>query len=57
VEALTSRALSADTVQCVIAHTMDSNTSSQRVLRRCGFVPAGPGAEPGLIRFERARRP
>lgn len=56
VEALTSRALSIDTVHCVIAHTMDANASSQRVLRRCGFLPASPGAEPGLMRFERARR-
>ncbi len=55
VQALTARALCVDTVQRVIAHTLDANTSSQRVLRRCGFVPAGPGAEPGLIRFERAR--
>jgi len=55
VEALTSRALLVDTVHRVIAHTMDANTSSQRVLRRCGFLAAGPGAEPGLLRFERAR--
>jgi ribosomal-protein-alanine N-acetyltransferase len=55
VEALTTRALSVDSVHRVIAHTMDANTSSQRVLRRCGFLPAGPGEQPGLIRFERAR--
>jgi ribosomal-protein-alanine N-acetyltransferase len=56
VEALTLRALCVDGVHSVIAHTLAANTGSQRVLQRCGFLPAGAGAQPGLIRFERARR-
>ena len=55
VRALADRALSEDAVCKVIAHTLASNTSSQGVLRRSGFMPAGAGTEPGLLRFERAR--
>jgi [ribosomal protein S5]-alanine N-acetyltransferase len=55
VQALAERALSLEGVRMVIAHTLASNTSSQGVLKRSGFLPAGAGAEPGLLRFERAR--
>ncbi len=55
VEALTTRALSLEAVRIVVAHTLDSNTASQGVLRRCGFLPVEEGATPGLLRFERAR--
>ena len=55
VEALTVRALSLDAVHRVIAHTLDANTPSQAVLRRCGFLPVEAGTAPGLIRFERVR--
>ena len=55
VQALTTRALCLDGVQTVIAQTLESNATSQGVLKRCGFLAVGPGAQPGLIRFERAR--
>jgi ribosomal-protein-alanine N-acetyltransferase len=55
VQALALRALSVDGVRKVIAHTLESNTTSQGVLKRAGFTCVGPGAEPGLLRFERAR--
>jgi ribosomal-protein-alanine N-acetyltransferase len=55
VQALALRALSVAGVRKVIAHTLECNTSSQAVLQRCGFIPAGAGAEPGSLRFERAR--
>lgn len=55
VQALAVRALSVDGVRKVIAHTLESNTTSQGVLRRAGFNAAGQGAEPGMLRFERAR--
>jgi ribosomal-protein-alanine N-acetyltransferase len=55
VQALTDRALSAAGVRKVIAHTLASNTTSQGVLTRSGFICAGRGAEPGLLRFERSR--
>lgn len=35
----------------VVAHTTPSNAASVGVLRRCGFVEEGPGAEPGSVRF------
>ena len=55
VQALALRALSVDGVRKVIAHTLESNMTSQGVLQRSGFMRAGPGAEPGVLRFERAR--
>lgn len=55
VQALADRALSVGGVHKVIAHTLVSNLTSQRVLKRAGFSAAGPGAEPQLLRFERAR--
>ena len=44
-----------DGVQRVIAHTLASNATSQGVLTRAGFHAAGPGTEPGVLRFERSR--
>lgn len=38
----------------VQAHTTAANPASVRVLERSKFVPAGPGAEPGTLRFEYA---
>jgi ribosomal-protein-alanine N-acetyltransferase len=55
VQALAERALSVDAVHKVIAHTLASNITSQGVLKRSGFIPAGAGAAPDLLRFERAR--
>jgi ribosomal-protein-alanine N-acetyltransferase len=55
VQALAERALSGDEVHKVIAHTLASNTTSQGVLKRSGFIAAGRGAEPQLLRFERTR--
>ena len=55
VQALAARALSVDAVRKVIAHTLAANATSQGVLRRSGFMAAGLGAEPGLLRFERIR--
>ena len=53
VQALAERALAVDGVHKVIAHTLVSNTTSQGVLKRSGFIAAGAGAEPQLLRFER----
>ena len=55
VRALADRALSSHAVCKVIAHTLASNFASQGVLKRSGFIPAGCGAEPELLRFERSR--
>jgi RimJ/RimL family protein N-acetyltransferase len=57
IEALADRALALAEVDCVVAHTADSNPPSQAALRRAGFVLAGTGAEPDLLRFERYARP
>jgi RimJ/RimL family protein N-acetyltransferase len=55
VEGLVTHALAAHGVHRVIAHTLASNATSQGVLKRDGFVAAGPGMEPGVLRFERSR--
>jgi RimJ/RimL family protein N-acetyltransferase len=55
VEGLVTHALAVDGVQRVIAHTLVSNATSQGVLKRAGFLAAGPGTEPGVLRFERSR--
>jgi RimJ/RimL family protein N-acetyltransferase len=55
VEGLVTHALAVDGVHMVIAHTLASNATSQGVLRRAGFLAAGPGMEPGVLRFERSR--
>ncbi len=55
VQALIENAFTLPEVHRIIAHTTEQNAASVAVLRRCGFQSAGPGDEPGLIRFERAR--
>jgi [ribosomal protein S5]-alanine N-acetyltransferase len=55
VQGLVTHALAVDRVHMVIAHTLVSNAPSQAVLKRAGFLAAGPGAEPGVLRFERSR--
>jgi RimJ/RimL family protein N-acetyltransferase len=57
VQALVTQAFGFPRVQLVVAHTTAENAASVKVLARCGFVQAGPGADPGTIRFERARTP
>ncbi|HEU4556601.1 MAG TPA: GNAT family N-acetyltransferase [Longimicrobium sp.] len=57
VDALVARAFELPHVTRVIAHTTPANAASVGVLRRCGFSHGGAGAEPGSIRFERARHP
>ena len=39
-------------VNRIIAHTTAENPASIGVLVRCGFVAAGPGADPSTLRFE-----
>ena len=39
-------------VTSAIAHTFPTLPASIRVLEKCGFHPAGPGEEPGTLRFE-----
>lgn len=51
VRGLLERAFSAPAVSRVIAHTTPANLGSVKVLERCGFEPAGPGAEAGTVRY------
>jgi len=53
--ALVARAFALAGVARVIAHTTLENAGSVTVLTRLGFVTAGPGPEPGIIRFELPR--
>jgi RimJ/RimL family protein N-acetyltransferase len=53
VDALRARAFGVPGVTLVVAHTTKENAGSVAVLARCGFAHAGPGAEPGTLRFER----
>jgi RimJ/RimL family protein N-acetyltransferase len=53
VAAVTARALALPGVLRVIAHSRPDNAPSLGVLRRAGFVDAGPGKPPGTRRFER----
>ncbi len=55
VRALVTRAFTQPGVRKVIAHTTLANAGSVAVLARCGFQQVGTGAEPGSVRFERAR--
>ncbi len=55
IEALLSRAFADPHTSRVIAHTTDDNVASVAALRRAGFLRAGPGREPGQVRFERGR--
>ena len=54
--ALIERASAHPEVRRVIAETLPELTPSIRVLEKLGFVPAGDGSQPGVIRFERAAR-
>lgn len=56
VQALVENAFTLANVETVIAHTTEQNPASVAVLLRCGFLRAGPGHEPGMVRFERGRR-
>ncbi len=49
--ALIARAREVPGVTCVTAETLPELVASIGVLRRCGFVLAGPGSEPGVIRY------
>ncbi len=53
--ALVDRAFELPEVRLVIAHTLPSLAGSIGVLEQCGFLLAGDGPEPGVIRFELAR--
>lgn len=55
VQALVARAFEDPKLDHVLAHTTEANGASIKVLLACGFHRAGPGAEPGSIRFERAQ--
>src|SRR5215213_7911678 len=52
VRALLEHAFTHPDVQRVVAQTAEGNEASVAVLARAGFSPAGPGAEPGSLRFE-----
>lgn len=54
-QALVTRAFGAPRVRAVIAHTLDTNPASIRVLERCGFRREGPGREAGTVQFRVAR--
>ncbi len=52
VRGLTGHALADPRVNRVVAHTSAGNAASRSVLEKSGFRPAGPGAEPGTLRYE-----
>lgn len=54
VSALAQWALSQPEVSVVVADALPENAASVRVLQKAGFTEAGPGAEEGTRRFERA---
>jgi ribosomal-protein-alanine N-acetyltransferase len=55
VDALVGRAFEEPGVRVVIAHTVDSNVPSTRVLLRCGFRRVDVGERPGTIGYRRVR--
>lgn len=55
--ALVAHAFADERVRRVIAETLPELVGSQGVLRVCGFSAAGPGSEPGVLRYERCRAP
>jgi ribosomal-protein-alanine N-acetyltransferase len=55
VQALIARAFATPGVGRVIAHAFPENIGSAKVLERTGFVPAGPGREPGTVRYVQPR--
>ncbi len=52
VKGLVDHALADSRVKRVLAHTSAGNAASRSVLEKSGFHLAGPGAEPGTIRYE-----
>jgi RimJ/RimL family protein N-acetyltransferase len=52
VRGLLARAFAVPEVRRVIAETLPELEPSIGVLRKCGFVPAESGSEPGVIRLE-----
>ncbi|MFG3338186.1 GNAT family N-acetyltransferase [Glycomyces sp. NPDC048151] len=50
--ALTAHAFTSPAVEAVFAHVEPSNPASVRVLEKAGFVPGGPGAEAGTVRYD-----
>lgn len=55
VRGLVDWAFTHSAVQGVSAETLPYLRQSIRVLERCGFVPAGPGSERGVVRYSVAR--
>jgi RimJ/RimL family protein N-acetyltransferase len=55
VGALVARAFATPGIARVIAHTFPGNAGSIKVLERAGFAAAGPGREPGTLRFVQER--
>lgn len=55
-EALVAQAFLNPSVDAVVAHTVEANVASIRTLLRAGFLPSGPGADPGTLAF-RCERP
>ncbi len=53
--ALVENAFTDPRVRIVVAHTALGNLASCRVLEKAGFDPAGPGEEPGSVRYEITR--
>ena len=53
VDGLVGRAFEEPSVQVVIAHAVDSNEASTRVLLRCGFRRVG--REAGSVEYRRLR--
>lgn len=53
---LVARAFEAPAVRAVCAETRPDHRASLGVLHGLGFLPAGEGSEPGLVRLERPRR-
>ncbi len=51
IQALVARAFATPGVTRVLAHTRPGNVASVKLLERCGFVLAGPGSDPGTVRY------
>jgi len=55
VRALVARAFLEAGIRRVIAHAFPGNAGSVKVLERTGFVPVGPGREPGTVQYAQVR--
>ena len=53
--ALVEWAFGHSAVTRIVAHTLPELPQSIRVLEKCGFTCAGPGAQEGIVRYERLR--